>query len=106
MSRPDPKAAILAATEDGDLCPCEGFDGVFIRRLSIEEMDRLAAAPEGSGVLLLRLTLCDDAGELLFGDDDLPTLRRMKVEPYRAIYRQVVAWNRIGDEQAEDALKN
>jgi hypothetical protein len=103
---PDPRRAILALAEEGKLVPLKGVAGAFVRKLSVEEVDRLATIEKNSGAYLLTMAIVDADGTPLFTADDVPTLLKMKALAFRDISRQVTAENRMDTASLEDAAKN
>lgn len=102
----DPRDLIFADAIDGALEPLKGYEGAFIRRISIDEADQLAQADGRSGALLIALAVVREDGSALFTSADVEKLAQLKVGPFRAIMNQVTAVNRMDGDAAEDASKN
>lgn len=106
MSRPNPKAAILAMAEDDELQPLEGVEGAFIRRLSMGEMVKLSTIENDSGPHLLAMAICNSEGQPLFTEKEAAQLAKIKVDKFRKLADQVTKFNRMDDGAGNEAIKN
>ncbi|CAN5335032.1 hypothetical protein BH10PSE12_BH10PSE12_02690 [soil metagenome] len=105
-THPDPRAAILAMADEGDLIPLVGIDGAFVRQLSVSEMDRLHKIEKQGNAFLIVMAVCDAKAVPLFCDEDVPRLLTMKALAFTAIVKQVSNHNGLGVDAGAEAVKN
>lgn len=93
------RAKVLAF--GADLAPVEGMEGVFIRRLSLGELDGLSELEAHAGLVLLSLALCDAQERLLFGAGEVASVMGVRPDAYAALYRQALEHNRLTRREAD-----
>jgi len=94
---------------------------VYVRPMSAGERDRwegdlldraerrkesIAAATENLRSVFLAKCLCDEAGELLFGADDVKALARKNYKPIDRVYEVAQSLNGLSDADVDELEKN
>lgn len=103
----DPRSYILSQVVGDALVPVTGVPGAFIRQLTMGQDDGLnTPQDEPIGPWLIRHTVCDEKGALLFTDDDVATLKRLKLGVFNSLVNQATAANGYSSEIAGELEKN
>jgi hypothetical protein len=107
VSREEVRRAILEAAEvKPTQIDIAGWPPVYIRLLSVDDQLGLSENREPKEIPLLILihALCDENGELLFGEDDLPMLRKQPFPRIMEAFGAAAKINGLSNAELEEAL--
>lgn len=84
---------------------------VFVRNMTAGERDRWEIAAQGKRTEDVRaalavLTVCDESGELLFKQEDIPLLTAKNAAPMQRIFNASIELNRISETDIKELEKN
>lgn len=107
MSREELRRGIFdAADEKPGLLEVPGWPPVYVRTLSVDDQMALTENHEAKDVpvLILIHALCDENGDLLFTEDDLPALRRQPFPRIILAFGEAAKRNGLSNDELEDAI--
>ncbi len=107
------RAAILAKTQlpTMEINVPEWGGAVFIRVMTAGERDRFEARQRREEFADIRArtavaTVCDEGGQLLFTEEDIPALSKLHAKALDRIFEAAIPFNGIGSQDIADLKKN
>lgn len=98
----------LLALAGAKKTPLEGIDGAFVRKLSYGEVTDLDLEPDNKSRVarMFQVAVVDANGVSLFGPDELDLIRTIPADEFGPMMKQVMTFNGMTDDAAEDVEKN